>query len=326
MRMGKEEILVSIRPGAESHGINARMIASQLRSAFFGQRADQIQVGVENINVEVRLNKSQASDLDQLANFPIVTPSGSQIPLANLAEFEFTRSYVRINRIDGLRSLSIYGDTNNRKISSFEIINDFKLNLMPQLLKDYPELRFDFEGQAKDAQKTGQSMAQGFSIGLFGVFVILSFQFRSYLEPIIVMMAIPLAFIGVVWGHFLLGYSLSMPSMMGFVSLAGIVVNDSILLVQYIRHHIDEGDEIHQAVVLASRERFRAVFITSLTTAVGLLPLLLESSLQAQIIQPLVVSIVFGIFASTALVLFMIPCMYVILSDFGLTRPHGSKD
>jgi multidrug efflux pump subunit AcrB len=140
-----------------------------------------------------------------------------------------------------------------------------------------------------------------------------------------VMLAIPLAFIGVVWGHFLLGHSLSMPSMMGFISLAGIVVNDSILLVQYIRHHIDEGDEIHQAVVLASRERFRAVFITSVTTAAGLLPILLETSLQAQVIQPLVISIVFGIFASTALVLFMIPCAYVILSDFGLTRAHNNE-
>ena len=325
MRMGKEEILVSVRPGAESYGINAQLIASQLRAAFFGQRADQIQVGVENINIEVRLNKTQAGDLGQLANFPIITADGSQIPLASLAQFEFSRSYVRINRIDGLRSVSVYGDTDNNKISSFEIINDFKLNMMPKLLEQYPELRFDFEGQAKDAAETGKSMGKGFLIGLFGVFVILSFQFRSYIEPIMVMLAIPLAFIGVVWGHFLLGHSLSMPSMMGFVSLAGIVVNDSILLVQYIRHHIDEGDEIHHAVVLASRERFRAVFITSLTTAAGLLPLLLETSLQAQIIQPLVISIVFGIFASTALVLFMIPCMYVILSDFGLTRSHGSK-
>ena len=325
MRMGKEEILVTVRPGAESHGINAKMIANQLRAAFFGQRADQIQVGVENINVEVRLNKTQAGDLGQLANFPIITSDGSQIPLASLAKFAFSRSYVRIHRIDGLRSLSIYGDTDNSKISSFEIINDFKLNMMPKLLQDHPELRFGFEGQAKDAEKTGKSMGQGFLIGLFGVFVILSFQFKSYLEPIMVMLAIPLAFIGVVWGHFLLGHSLSMPSMMGFISLAGIVVNDSILLVQYIRHHIDEGDEIHHAVVLASRERFRAVFITSLTTAAGLLPLLLETSLQAQIIQPLVISIVFGIFASTCLVLFMIPCAYVILSDFGLTRPHGSK-
>lgn len=325
MRLGKEEILVSVRPGAESHGINAQMIANQLRAAFFGQRADQIQVGIENINVEVRLNKTQAGDLGQLANFPIITADGSQIPLASLAKFEFSRSYVCINRIDGLRSLSIYSDTDtdNSKISSFEIIADFKKNLMPELLQQYPGLRFDFEGQAKDAEKTGKSMGQGFLIGLFGIFVILSFQFKSYMEPIVVMMAIPLAFIGVVWGHFLLGHALTMPSMMGFISLAGIVVNDSILLVQYIRHHIDEGDEIHHAVILASRERFRAVFITSLTTAAGLLPLLLETSLQAQIIQPLVISIVFGIFASTCLVLFMIPCMYVILSDFGLTRPHG---
>lgn len=322
MRMGKEEILVSVRPGAESHGINAQMIANQLRAAFFGQRADQIQVGVENINVEVRLNKTQAGDLGQLANFPIITADGSQIPLASLAKFEFSRSYVRINRINGMRSMSIYGDTDSNKISSFEIISDFKINLMPELVEKFPELKFDFEGQAKDAAKTGKSMGKGFLIGLFAVFVILSFQFKSYLEPIMVMLAIPLAFIGVVWGHFLLGHSLSMPSMMGFVSLAGIVVNDSILLVQYIRHHIDEGDEIHHAVVLASRERFRAVFITSLTTAAGLLPLLLETSLQAQIIQPLVISIVFGIFASTCLVLFMIPCAYVILSDFGLTRPH----
>ncbi|MEH6450506.1 MAG: efflux RND transporter permease subunit, partial [Oleispira sp.] len=140
MRMGKEEILVSVRPGAESHGINAQMIASQLRAAFFGQRADQIQVGVENINVEVRLNKAQAGDLGQLANFPIITAEGSQIPLASLAKFEFSRSYVRINRIDGLRSLSIYGDIDNRKISSFEIINDFKLKLMPELLNKYPDL------------------------------------------------------------------------------------------------------------------------------------------------------------------------------------------
>jgi multidrug efflux pump subunit AcrB len=325
MRMGKEEILVTVRPGAESHGINARMIASQLRAAFFGQRADQIQVGVENINVEVRLNQAQAGDLSQLANFPIINTDGSQIPLASLATLEFSRSYVRINRIDGLRSLSIYGDLDNSKISSFEIINDFKLKMMPELLKQYSELRFDFEGQAKDAAKTGKSMGQGFLIGLFGIFVILSFQFKSYLEPMMVMLAIPLAFIGVVWGHFLLGHSLSMPSMMGFVSLAGIVVNDSILLVQYIRHHLDEGDEIHHAVVMASRERFRAVFITSLTTAAGLLPLLLETSLQAQIIQPLVISIVFGIMASTALVLFMIPCMYVILSDFGLTRTYKQE-
>ncbi|MGR5252698.1 efflux RND transporter permease subunit [Vibrio astriarenae] len=322
MRMGKEEVLVKLRPGAESFGVDGQMIASQLRAAFFGQTADEIQLGVENIKIEVRLDKVEAGDLQQLANFPIIMANGSQIPLATVATLDFQRNYVRIQRIDGLRTVSVFGDIDNSKASSSEIIRQFQRDEAPILLAKYPGLRFDFEGEAKDAAETGASMGKGFLLGLFGVFTILSFQFRSYLEPFVVMLAIPLAFIGVVTGHWLLGHSLSMPSMMGFVSLAGIVVNDSILLVQYIRHHVNDGDSVHDAVVKASRERFRAVFITSMTTAAGLLPLLTETSLQAQVIQPLVISIVFGIFASTVLVLFMIPAAYSILADFGMVRKH----
>lgn len=322
MRMGKEEVLVKLRPGAESYGVNGQIIAAQLRAAFFGQTADEIQVGVENISIEVRLNKEQAGDLGQLANFPIILSDGSQIPLATLATLDFQRNYVRIQRVDGLRTVSVFGDTDNSKVSSSAVISQFQREEAPKLTSKYPGLRFDFEGEAKDAAKTGASMGKGFLLGLFGVFAILSYQFRSYLEPVVVMLAIPLAFIGVVWGHILLGHSLSMPSLMGFVSLAGIVVNDSILLVQYIRHHVDEGDSVHDSVVKASRERFRAVFITSMTTAAGLLPLLTETSLQAQVIQPLVISIVFGIFASTLLVLFMIPAAYSVLADFGLVKKH----
>lgn len=326
MRMGKEEILVKLRPGAETYGVNGQMIAAQLRAAFFGQSADEIQLGVENISIEVRLNKTEAGDLQRLSNFPIITPDGSQIPLATLATLDFQRNYVRIQRIDGLRTISVYGDIDNKKASSTEIVRQFQTDEMPKLLDKYSGLRFDFEGEAKDSAKTGASMGKGFLLGLFGVFIILSFQFRSYLEPFVVMLAIPLAFIGVVWGHWLLGHSLSMPSIMGFVSLAGIVVNDSILLVQYIRHHVDEGDNVHDSVVKASRERFRAVFLTSMTTAAGLLPLLMETSLQAQVIQPLVISIVFGIFASTLLVLFMIPAAYAVLADFGLIHKHEPID
>ncbi|CCO45298.1 putative Acriflavin resistance protein [Vibrio nigripulchritudo SOn1] len=322
MRLGKEEVLVKLRPGAETFGINGQMIAGQLRAAFFGQTADEIQIGVENIKIEVQLDKKQAGDLQQLANFPIIKSDGSQIPLGAIATLSFQRNYVRIQRIDGLRTISVYGDVDNAKASSSEIINQFQAGEAPLLMSKYPGLRFDFEGEAKDAAKTGSSIASGFLLGLFGVFVILSYQFRSYLEPFVVMIAIPLALIGVIWGHFLLGHSLSMPSIMGFVSLAGIVVNDSILLVQYIRHHVDEGDSVHESVVKASRERFRAVFLTSMTTAAGLLPLLTETSLQAQVIQPLVISIVFGIFASTLLVLFMIPAAYAVLADFGLVHKH----
>ncbi len=322
MRMGKEEVLVKLRAGAEAYGVNGQLVANQLRAAFFGQTADEIQLGVENISIQVRLDKVQAGDLQQLANFPIILSDGSQIPLATIATLDFQRNYVRIQRIDGLRTVSVFGDIDNTKANSTAIIRQFQQDKAPKLKQKYPGLRFDFEGRAKDTAKTGASMGKGFLLGLFGVFVILSYQFRSYLEPFVVMLAIPLAFIGVVWGHILLGHSLSMPSLMGFVSLAGIVVNDSILLVQYIRHHVDQGDNIHESVVKASRERFRAVFLTSLTTAAGLLPLLTETSLQAQVIQPLVISIVFGIFASTLLVLFMIPAAYAILADFGLVHKH----
>lgn len=322
MRMGKQEVLVKLRPGAESFGVDGQMIASQLRAAYFGQTADEIQIGPENIEVEVRFDKQEAANLQTLASFPIILSDGSQIPLASISILEYQRNYVRIQRVNGLRTLSVFADLESSKVSSTEILKAFRNDLMPQLKLKYPNLRFNFEGEAKDTAETGQSMGVGFAIGIFGVFVILSFQFRSYLEPFIVLLAIPLALIGVLWGHWLLGHALSMPSIMGFVSLAGVVVNDSILLVQYIRHHVDDGDSVHDAVVKASRERFRAVFLTSLTTAAGLLPLLLETSLQAQVIQPLVISIVFGIFTSTLLVLFMIPAAYAILADFGLVKKH----
>lgn len=323
MRLGKPEISISLRPGAESFGVSGQMVAAQLRAAYYGQTADEIQLGPENIKVQVMLDKRQSGDLANLASFPIILADGSQLPLGTVAQLENQRNYVRIQRINGLRTLTVSADLKQSVISSNELLSQFRAELMPELRKQYPGLRFNFEGAAKDTSETGSSMASGFLLGIFGVFVILSYQFRSYLEPFVVLLAIPLAFIGVLWGHFLLGYPMSMPSMMGFVSLAGVVVNDSILLVQYIRYHLDEGEDIYSSVVQASRERFRAVFLTSITTAAGLLPLMLETSLQAQVIKPLVISIVFGIFASTLLVLFMIPAAYAILGDFGLVKRHG---
>ncbi|GAM62548.1 cation/multidrug efflux pump [Vibrio ishigakensis] len=200
MRMGKEEVLVKLRPGAETYGVNGQMIANQLRAAFYGQTADEIQVGVENIKIEVRLDKEVAGDIERLANFPIITNDGAQIPLASIATFDFQRNYVRIERVNGLRTVSVFADVDNSKASSGEILNTFMKRELPELKSKYPGLRFDFEGESKDSAKTGASMGKGFLVGLFGVFAILSYQFRSYLEPFVVMLAIPLAFIGVIWG------------------------------------------------------------------------------------------------------------------------------
>lgn len=322
MRLGKPELKISLRAGAENYGVNGQMVATQLRAAYFGQTADEIQVGPENIKIQVMLDKQQAGDLSELKRFPVTLANGSHVPLSMVATIEYQRNFVRIQRIDGFRTVTVSADLNQSVISSNELLEQFKKVELPKLRKDYPGLRVNFEGSARDMAAASNSMLTGFLLGVFGVFVILSFQFRSYLEPAVVLVTIPLAFIGVLWGHLLLGHPMSLPGMLGFVSLAGVVVNDSILLVQYIRQHLNDGESLHDAVVFASRERFRAVFLTSITTAAGLLPLLLETSLQAEIIKPLVISIVFGIFTSTLLVLFMIPAAYAILGDFGLVKAH----
>lgn len=325
MRPGKEEVIIRLKAGAESYGVDGQTIATQLRSAYYGETADEIQVGPENIKIQVQLNKIQAGNLQALANFPIILGQNRQIPLSALATLSSARSFVRIQRIDGQRSVTVMADVDSHQANANEIVSNMSENYLPELITQFPGLRIDLEGASKESAKTGKSLIRGFSIGLFALFAILSFQFRSYIEPFVVLLAIPLALIGVFWGHLLTGHSLSMPSILGFISLAGIVVNDSILLVQYIRHHIVQGESIFESVIKASRDRFRAVFLTSLTTAAGLLPLLLESSLQAQVVQPMVVSIVFGIFSSTLLVLFIIPSVYVILADFNLLNHHKSN-
>lgn len=322
MRLGKEELIVKLRPGAESFGVNGMIIADQLRTAYFGTITDEIQVGPENIEVEVRIEKSKISHIPELENFAITLTNGSHIPLSSIAEITPDRSFVRIQRIDGLRSVTVMAEVDNQRANASEVVNSVSQKFLPELQQRYPDLRFNFDGASKETAKTSASMIKGFLVGIFGVFFILSFQFKSYLQPVIVMSAIPMALIGVIWGHFLLGHSLSMPSILGFISLAGIVVNDSILLVQYIRLNVQDGIPVHEAVIAASRERFRAVFITSLTTAMGLLPLLLETSLQAQVVKPIVISIVFGVFSSTLLVLFIIPCAYAVYADYREFKLH----
>ena len=190
---------------------------------------------------------------------------------------------------------------------------------MPDLLKRFPGLEFTIEGETRESAKTGASVLKALLIGILGVFLLLSFLFRSYLEPIIVMLAIPMSLIGVIWGHVLMGLDMSMPSVVGFVSLAGVVVNNAILLVEFVKRNVRRGMEIEEAARQASRERFRAMFLTSLTTIFGLLPLLLERSLQAQVFVPLVTSLAFGLLAATILVIVVVPAFYTILHDFGVT-------
>ena len=254
-------------------------------------------------------------DFEQLSLF---NNQGVDIPLSAIAEIDEKREFSRINRINHQRTVTINGDIDPDIANTNEIIGDTRERFLSGLQQRYPGMFISLEGEVKNARETNQSILLGFVLGIFGVYFLLSFQFRNYREPLVVLMNIPLALIGVVWGHKLMGLDITMPSMIGFVSLAGVVVNDSILLVEFVKRRSLEGMTLHNAAGQAVRDRFRAVFLTSVTTIAGMLPLLSETSLQAQVLIPLVASVVFGMISSTLLLLLVLPAAYAIMEDFGI--------
>ncbi len=320
LRPGKPEVAITLKEGASSLGIDARLIADQLRSSFFGTTVSEIQNGSESFEIDVRLKKDDRDSLSDLDYFTIALKDGKRVPLGVIANISSDRGFSRINRVDGLRTVTVQGDVDVRYINAGEVLAKAQEEMFPKLRAKYPSISMALEGANNDAKKTQKSMIAGFVVGLIGVFLLLSFQFRSYVEPFVVMLIIPFAFIGSVWGHVALGLDFTMPSMLGFVALAGVVVNDSILLVNFIKHHHGTTKSVVEAAPMASQARFRAILLTSLTTVVGLTPMLFESSLQAQILIPLVASLAFGLVAATMLVLFVVPSFYAIIDDAGWAK------
>ena len=320
LRPGKPEIRVRLKDGASPLGIDAKMIADQLRTALFGSTVAEVQVDGEAYEIDVRLNEQDRNSLSDLDYFTISSSQGNLIPLSAIADISYGRGYSRINRVNGQRTVTVQGDVNTAIANAGEIIDDTKKRFFTDMRKRYPNVNPALEGADKRARTTQKSMMGGFALGLIGVFLMLSFQFKSYIEPIVVMVIIPFAFIGAVIGHLLLGLEFTMPSMLGFVALAGVVVNDSILLVNFTKHYHGDTKSVVEAAPKASQARFRAVFLTSATTIVGLLPMLSETSLQAQILIPLVTSLCFGLLISTVLVLFLVPAVYAIFDDMGWAR------
>jgi multidrug efflux pump subunit AcrB len=325
LRPGKPEIQVKLKKGATARGFDAKTVSKQLRDAFYGTTASEIIVRDESYEVNLRMAASDRRSISNLENFYLMNGNGDRIPLNTVASITHSRGYTGIRRVDGRRTVTVTGDVDTRVANAADIINDVKAGFIPELKRQFPDISVGLQGQAKETKTSMGGMAKALGIGIFGVFCLLSFQFRSFQEPFVIMVTIPFAFIGVIWGHLFMGLDISMPSILGFVSLAGIVVNDSILLVGFVKLHTAMGEAAGYAGRLASRERFRAVLLTSVTTIAGLLPLLSERSMQAQILIPLACSIVFGLLMSTILVLLVVPCLYTILADFNLVRIDTDK-
>ncbi len=323
LRLGKPELRVRLREGALALGLTASQVAGQLRAAFQGRRAGEFQVGSEDYEIDVRLYERDRDSLADLTRFTVTLPDGEQVPLHTVATLSSERGYSRIHRVNGRRAVAVQGDIDPEKANAAEIVEDTRSRFWPGLLARYPGIRMELEGQARESAETGSSLGRNFLVGLAAIFLLLSFQFRGYVEPLVIMAAIPVGLVGVVIGHLALGLELSMPSLVGFVSLAGVVVNNAIVLVTFIRIRRARGESAAAAARGAARQRFRAVLLTSLTTVAGVLPLLTETSLQAQVLIPLVTSLAFGLAASTFQVLFLVPALYCIVDDYGGTTAAG---
>ena len=326
LRPGKPELRLHLKEGALSLGLDTATIAAQLRAAYFGTTAAEVQVGIESYEIDVRFAESDRDQIADIERFTIRTPSGADVPLSSVASIEQARGYSRIQHVEGQRTITVQGNLDTELNNANEILADTREKFLPQLAEQFPNVEVLFGGETEENSKTAASMLRAVAIGMIGIFVVLSFQFRSYREPLLVMAIIPMALIGVFWGHFMMGLTLSMPSIIGMISLAGIAVNDSILLVAFIKAHRQQGMDALAAAQQACRARFRAVLLTSITTVAGLLPLLAETSHQAKVLIPLVTSIAFGLVATTVMVLFLIPLLYMIFEDMGWTRKVDGPD
>ncbi|MBL4612465.1 MAG: efflux RND transporter permease subunit [Emcibacter sp.] len=319
LRAGKPQYSITLKPGALAAGVTSRSIAVQLRAAYLDVKIAEIYKGREAFEIIAKMDSLPDQALQDFDNFTVFSKTGQAIPLTSVAIITEKREFSRIGHINHRRTVNIYGDVDAEIANTSEIIESVQ-GYTDILKKKYPQITFIFKGEVENGTETRMSILSGFGLGIFGVFLLLSLQFRNYREPLIVMLNIPLALIGAIWGHWIMGLDFTLPSMIGFVSLAGIVVNDSILLVEFVKYRVEEGMVFHDAARQAVHDRFRAIFLTSITTIAGMAPLLFETSTQALILVPLVTSIVFGMVTSTVLILMVLPAMYAIMEDIGFVK------
>jgi HAE1 family hydrophobic/amphiphilic exporter-1 len=326
LRPGKPQFKINLMPGALAAGVDSRSIARQLRAAYHEVKIDEIYHGREDFEIIARLDDQTGQELQDFDTFIVFSKTGEEIPLGSVATITEERDFARIGHINHRRTVNIYGDVDADIANTSELIASLENNFLSTLEERFPELTFSLKGEVENGNETKSSILTGFGLGAFGVFLLLSLLFRNYREPIIVMINIPLALIGAIWGHLIMGLDFTLPSMIGFVSLAGVVVNDSILLVEYVKTHMEEGMSLKDAAEQAVHDRFRAIFLTSVTTIAGMTPLLFESSTQALILVPMVASIVFGMLTSTVLIMLVLPAMYMIMKDIGFVSLTGAKN
>ncbi|MCY4029160.1 MAG: efflux RND transporter permease subunit [Acidobacteria bacterium] len=315
-RSARAEMRLDIRPAAETLGLRREDLGRQVRQAFYGEEAQRIQRGRDDIRVMVRYPRDDRRSLGTLENMRIRAPNGGQVPFGQVARLEVARGLTSIARVDGNRTVDVTASVDPQLASTGAIVADLRERILPEVLADFPGVRHSFEGAQAEQQETMSALMTGFVLALIAIFGLLAIPLRSYIQPVIVMGAIPFAFVGAFWGHLLLGIALSFTSLFGLVALTGVVVNDSLIMVDFInRARARRSGGLAQAIREAGSRRFRPILLTSLTTFVGLGPMMLDRSLQASLFVPMAASLAFGVLFATFVTLFLVPTSYLILDD-----------
>lgn len=314
--IGGKELLIKLKPYASQVGIRLVDVARQVRQAFYGEEVQRLQRDGDTVKVMVRYPLAERRSIATLENMHIRTADGQLIAIANVADIHFGQGLTAISRIDRKRTMTITADVDAAKVQTNAVISELSQDYIPQLLKQYPSVQFGLGGANQEQQEMTSRMIVGFVAALFMIYTLLAIPLRSYIQPLIIMSVIPFGFIGAVIGHIIFDVAISMLSLFGLVALAGVVVNDSLILVDFTNRASREIRDLDEALLAAGAQRFRAILLTTLTTFVGLLPMLFETSMQAQFVIPMALSLSFGILSATAITLLLIPCLCRIVADF----------
>lgn len=314
-REGKQEIKLSIKPEAQALGLSQSDLGRQVRQAFYGEEAQRIQRGRDELRVMVRYPEEDRRTIGSLESMRVRLPDGTEIPFEEVAEVQKGRGYSTIQRVDRRRSVNVTADVDASKGNTSEIIADLDANFLTDLMNEFPDLQYTWEGERREQQDTIKGILQGYPLALIIIYALLAIPFKSYLQPFIVMSAIPFGLVGAIWGHIIMTLDLTILSMFGIVALSGVVVNDNLVLVVYINRQREQGLSLMEAVKKAGAARFRPILLTSLTTFVGLMPLILEKSVQAQFLVPMAISLAFGVMFATGISLILVPASYLVLED-----------
>ena len=312
---GNDEIVLQLKPEAHLLGLTLSDIARQVRYGFYGAEAQRVQRDSEEVKVMVRYPREERSSIGSLENMRIRTADGGEIPFAQVATYTLQPSFSAINRVNGERAVTITAAADKATVEPGKVVGEMRSKVIKEITDKYEGVTGELDGASQDEMDAQVQLMQAGVFALFCIYALMAIPLRSYSQPLIIMSVIPFGLVGAIIGHMVLGLSMSIMSIFGLVALAGVVVNDSLVMVDFVNRAREEGLSVRQAVSQAGAQRFRAILLTSLTTFVGLAPIVLERSLQAKIVVPMAVSLAFGILFATVITLVLIPALYVILED-----------